>query len=289
MSRRARGSGRETRRCVRAPTDRRGPQRRRSRSGHAEDRADRARIGGIEIAADRARPDRGSGGGHRGGERLPWICSRRLIRNSAARRAERGPSPGSFASSWISVSSSDIGGKRAVQPRILLRLLRGGGTPAAARPRAGRRQPRARGARLGVRLSRGRRFGTGPAGARRSEIGFRPSSLASAARCVVVTGMAFFRCLSRPKAPLHLTQLALGTAPMLGVPAMRPAFLQPKMIGSFPNSGLIPSVRSAVICPFLRRDIHYPTWVGPGIANLRSASNRKAGDARNASRRASFG
>jgi len=35
-------------------------------------------------------------------------CSRRLIRNSAARRAERGPNPGNFASSWISVSSSDM-------------------------------------------------------------------------------------------------------------------------------------------------------------------------------------
>src|SRR5205085_2441816 len=35
------------------------------------------------------------------------ICSRRLIRNNAARRAERGPSPGSLASSWIRVSSSD--------------------------------------------------------------------------------------------------------------------------------------------------------------------------------------
>ena len=32
--------------------------------------------------------------------------SRFLIRNRAARRAERGPSPGSFASSWISLSIS---------------------------------------------------------------------------------------------------------------------------------------------------------------------------------------
>src|SRR5205085_7162665 len=36
------------------------------------------------------------------------ICSRRLIRNSAARRAERGPSPGNLARNWISVSSSDM-------------------------------------------------------------------------------------------------------------------------------------------------------------------------------------
>src|SRR5947207_578187 len=34
------------------------------------------------------------------------ICSRFLIRNSAARRAERGPSPGSRASSWIRRSIS---------------------------------------------------------------------------------------------------------------------------------------------------------------------------------------
>ena len=46
------------------------------------------------------------------------ICSRRLIKNNAARRAERGPSPGSFASSWISVSSSDIGGKQPVSPEF---------------------------------------------------------------------------------------------------------------------------------------------------------------------------
>src|SRR5262245_55437115 len=34
------------------------------------------------------------------------ICSRFLMRNSAARRAERGPSPGSRASSWIRRSIS---------------------------------------------------------------------------------------------------------------------------------------------------------------------------------------
>ena len=33
-------------------------------------------------------------------------CSRFLMRNSAARRAERGPSPGRRASSWISRSIS---------------------------------------------------------------------------------------------------------------------------------------------------------------------------------------
>ena len=68
--------------------------------------ADGARLDGVEIAADRTRPDRLGRLANAAANGVIRL-SRRLIRCNAARRAERGPSPGNFASSWIRVSSSD--------------------------------------------------------------------------------------------------------------------------------------------------------------------------------------
>ena len=56
-----------------------------------------------------------------------------------------------------------------------------------------------------------------------------------------------------PETDFLLDQLALGAVPMLIVPAMRPAFLEPEMIGAFP----ILALRSAVICPVLRPGNRY--------------------------------
>ena len=69
--------------------------------------ADRARLDRVEIAADRTGPDRVGRPSPSPPPAASIRLSRRLIRCSAARRAERGPSPGSLASSWIRVSSSD--------------------------------------------------------------------------------------------------------------------------------------------------------------------------------------
>ena len=59
---------------------------------------DGAGLGGVDVAAGRAQLDRRGGLGE-GPRQGSSSVSRRLIKWSAARRAERGPSPGSLARS----------------------------------------------------------------------------------------------------------------------------------------------------------------------------------------------